>query len=45
MTTLRSCVQLLGHNLIAHPLAGVLWALGFDNLGDAVHEWWTPEDL
>ena len=28
----------LRHNLIAHPLAGVLWALGLERAGDWVHD-------
>ena len=25
------------HNLIAHPIAGILWLFGFEKLGDWVH--------
>jgi hypothetical protein len=32
----------LAHNLIAHPIAGVLWALGFDRAAERVHRWWEP---
>jgi hypothetical protein len=28
------------HNLIAHPVAGVLWLFGFDRWGDWVHDRW-----
>jgi hypothetical protein len=33
----------LTHNLIAHPVAGVLWALGFDRAGDWIHDRISPE--
>ena len=38
-------MRLLAHNLIAHPIAGILWALGLDALGDSVHGWWTPKPI
>lgn len=34
MQTLRN----LAHNLIAHPLAGLLWAFGLTAWGDWVHD-------
>jgi len=33
--------RLLLHNLVAHPIAGVLWAVGLERAGDAVHRWWV----
>jgi len=27
------------HNMIIHPIYGLLWAIGARNLADAVHEW------
>ncbi len=36
MQTLKN----LRHNLIAHPVAGVLWALGLTRSGDWVHDNW-----
>lgn len=42
-------LKLLAHNLIAHPIAGLFWALGSKlevaellALGDSVHECWAP---
>jgi hypothetical protein len=35
-------MRFLAHNVIAHPIAGILWALGLDAIGDRVHEWWAP---
>jgi phosphoribosyl-ATP pyrophosphohydrolase len=32
-----SCVAKLVHNCIAHPIAGLLWAIGAKRLGDRVH--------
>lgn len=32
------------HNLVAHPIAGLLWALGLERAGDAVHCWWTDRE-
>lgn len=26
---------------VARAIAGVLWALGLDGAGDAVHGWWS----
>lgn len=31
-------MRILWHNAIVHPIAGVLWLLGFDELGDRVHD-------
>jgi hypothetical protein len=28
----------LRHNLVVHPVAGVLWFLGFDRAGDWLHD-------
>lgn len=28
------------HNLIAHPIAGVLWLFGCERWGDWVHDHW-----
>ncbi len=28
------------HNLIAHPIAGLLWLLGYESEGDWVHNNW-----
>lgn len=33
-------IRNLRHNLVAHPIAGVLWALGFTAAGDWVHDNW-----
>lgn len=33
--------RILLRDLVAHPIAGVLWALGADRAGDAVHRWWA----
>jgi hypothetical protein len=35
-------MRTLLHNLLAHPIAGVLWAVGLERAGDAVHDWWAP---
>ena len=35
----------LFHNLVGHPIAGVLWALGFDFLGDWVHFQTLPKEI
>lgn len=26
------------HNLIAHPIAGILWLLGFEKTGNWIHD-------
>lgn len=31
-------VKWLLHNVLCHPVAGVLWFLGFEKLGDKVHD-------
>jgi hypothetical protein len=30
------------HNLIGHPIAGVLWFLGFERAGNAIHRLGAP---
>ena len=35
----RATLTLL-HNCIAHPLAGLLWAVGAHRAGDRVHALW-----
>lgn len=35
--TVRYRLRMLRHNLVAHPVAGVLWAFGFEAAGDYVH--------
>ena len=37
-------MRFLLHNLIAHPIAGLLWFLGADRAGDAIHRLWNRED-
>jgi hypothetical protein len=32
----------LAHNLIAHPIAGLLWALGLRPAGDWIHDRISP---
>lgn len=32
-------LKFLAHNLLAHPLAGVLWFVGFDRAAERVHGW------
>jgi hypothetical protein len=36
---------LLIHNLIGHPVAGILWALGAEHAGDWVHDATLPAHL
>jgi len=31
---------MLRHNLIAHPVAGILWLLNLEKAGDWVHDRW-----
>ncbi len=38
--TVRHRLAMVRHNLIAHPVAGVLWLLGFEKAGDWVHDHW-----
>jgi hypothetical protein len=33
-------LRLLRHNLIAHPIAGLLWLFNLERLGDWVHDNW-----
>jgi hypothetical protein len=32
----------LAHNLIAHPIAGLMWALGFRRAGNWIHDRISP---
>lgn len=37
MISNRRSFQLLFHNLVCHPVAGVCWFVGLDDLGDKIH--------
>lgn len=37
-------MDMLLHNLIGHPIAGILWALGFNKQGDWVHDVTLPDE-
>jgi len=30
------------HNLVAHPLSEVLYQIGFESLGNRIHDWSIP---
>lgn len=34
--------RFLAHNVLVHPVAGVLWFLGFDQFAERVHAIWAP---
>ena len=40
MNEVHRKMLLLRHNLIAHPIAGVLWLFGYEKAGDWVHDNW-----
>ena len=37
---MRRRLKNLKHNLIAHPIAGLLWVVGLEKWGDWVHNNW-----
>lgn len=38
LTTLCRRLKHARHNLIAHPIAGLLWLFGFEMAGDWIHD-------
>ena len=38
METVKRRLRNARHNLVAHPIAGILWLFGFEQAGDWVHD-------
>jgi hypothetical protein len=38
MQTIKRRLVNFRHNMVAHPIAGVLWLFGFEKAGDWVHD-------
>jgi hypothetical protein len=41
---MKRTLMMLVHNCVAHPVAGVLWLVGADALGDWLHDVTVPRD-
>lgn len=37
---MRQRLKNFRHNMVAHPIAGVFWVLGYQETGDWVHNNW-----
>jgi hypothetical protein len=46
MTKIRIRISNAIHNCVLHPVAGVLWLLGSERMGDFIHDidLWGPVD-
>ena len=45
MMKFESIIKILVHNIILHPIAGLFWAAGFQELAFKVHDLVLPLEL
>lgn len=41
--TRKNNVKMLIHNVVIHPIVGLIWFLGYDRLGKIIHGIWSDE--